>query len=109
MSALLSTTELRAPFIVLRAGLEPAWPQWPRDFKSRVSNQFHHRSVKEPGFTGLVSHGKARVADLAYALGYSPIQLNDHRSVLQGEASWYFFGGPCEIQTRDLCNANAAL
>ena len=29
-------------FIVLEAGLEPAQPQWPRDFKSLA--QFHHLS-----------------------------------------------------------------
>ena len=30
-------------FIVLEAGLEPAQPQWPRDFKSLA--QFHHSSI----------------------------------------------------------------
>ena len=37
---LLTTKQLA--FIVLEAGLEPAQPQWPRDFKSLA--QFHHLS-----------------------------------------------------------------
>ena len=30
-------------YFVLEAGLEPAQPQWPRDFKSLA--QFHHSSI----------------------------------------------------------------
>ena len=39
-----------APFflylVVLEAGLEPAQPQWPRDFKSRVSTNSTIRAMK---------------------------------------------------------------
>ena len=28
-----------------KAGLEPAWAQCPSDFKSEMSNQFHHSPV----------------------------------------------------------------
>ena len=30
-----------------KAGLEPAWAQCPSDFKSEMSNQFHHSPVYE--------------------------------------------------------------
>ena len=42
---------LQKPFQVLEAGLEPAQPQWPRDFKSLVSTDSTIRasSTRESG------------------------------------------------------------
>ena len=34
-------------FLVPEAGIEPAWPQWPKDFKSFVSTYFTIRAAKK--------------------------------------------------------------